>query len=47
MIIVLYCKLMCCFYFPFLKGVVFNEQLTKELKQKGNKMILDCFMFQL
>ena len=31
---------MCCFYFPFLKGVEFNEQLIKELKQKGNKIIL-------
>ena len=29
---------MCCFYLPFLKGVEFNEQLIKELKQKGSKM---------
>lgn len=36
---------MCYFYFSFLKGVAFGEQLIKELKQKGNKIILDCFMF--
>ena len=37
---------MCCYYFPFLKGVEFNEKLIKELKQKGNKIILDYFMFR-
>ena len=45
-ITVWYCKVMCCFYFHFLKGVEFNEQLIKELKQKGNKIIWDWFMFR-
>ena len=37
---------MYCFHFPFLKGVEFNEQLIKELKQKGNKIVVDCSLFR-